>query len=163
MADTVRDVDKTAARDSLSCLLGLAPLLVKLVSGNAKLLARLHGVEDNTLTVRVAPAEPKLLLELVSRDVEILGVEESRLGGDGVVVLVNVLLLVCGGESTEDVRVGRCHGSMLAPMTEPRMPPSVTMVIPRFWSSALTRALAASVQAWGLTKTKAWLVVGESC
>eukprot|EP00756_Hemistasia_phaeocysticola_P022746 Hpha_TRINITY_DN15850_c1_g7::TRINITY_DN15850_c1_g7_i3::g.192247::m.192247 len=74
--------------------LHLLPLSLQLVAGPLQLLASLLRVVSLPLLQRLRPLQPELLLELVRRHVQLLGVEEGGLGRDRVVVLVDQLALV---------------------------------------------------------------------
>merc|ERR1719261_991520 len=74
--------------------LGVLPSCVKLLGIATKLFARLHGVRGASLAENVGPLLPEGLLELRLGDGDLIGGEDRRLGRDGVVMLVDELLLV---------------------------------------------------------------------
>ena len=83
MAWAVAAVEAAAELDQLLCLLGLAPLGVEAVGVELERLAAVHGVHHPAGRERVGPAQPKLGLELVGRDVELVR------GQDGGLISVN--------------------------------------------------------------------------
>mmetsp|Transcript_32318 Transcript_32318/g.77257 ORF Transcript_32318/g.77257 Transcript_32318/m.77257 type:complete len:207 (-) Transcript_32318:109-729(-) len=74
--------------------LGILPSCVKLLGVATELLASLHGVRGAPLTENVGPLLPEGLLELRLGDWDLVRGEDRRLGRDGVVMLVDQLLLV---------------------------------------------------------------------
>mmetsp|Transcript_54421 Transcript_54421/g.170995 ORF Transcript_54421/g.170995 Transcript_54421/m.170995 type:complete len:272 (+) Transcript_54421:602-1417(+) len=87
-------VEAAAELHQLAALLGGRPSRVQLIRRAAQPLARVHGVEDHALCERVVPGKAKGLLELVLGDVQLRGLQDRGLRRDGIVVLVDELLLV---------------------------------------------------------------------
>eukprot|EP00754_Rhynchopus_humris_P014011 Rhum_TRINITY_DN14361_c0_g1::Rhum_TRINITY_DN14361_c0_g1_i1::g.83099::m.83099 len=87
-------VEATAELHQLLVLLGLSPQLVEAGGVDVQLLARVHRVEHVAGLQGVLPLEAERLLELVRRDVELVRLQDRRLRGDRVVVLVDEEVLV---------------------------------------------------------------------
>jgi hypothetical protein len=78
-------VESAAELDQLAGLLGGAPLGVERVGVEAELRLGINGVERTALGQHLRPLLTKLRLELVRRNVQLVGLEDGGLGGNGVV------------------------------------------------------------------------------
>ena len=74
--------------------LGRLPLGVEAVGVDAELGARVDGVVHETVRERLFPGNAELGLELCLGHRELFGFQQRRLGRDGVVVLIDELVLV---------------------------------------------------------------------
>ena len=84
--------------------LGRLPLGVEAVGVDAELGARVDGVVHETVRERLFPGNAELGLELGFGHRELFGFQQRRLGRDGVVVLIDELVLVDLGRG--DVALG---------------------------------------------------------
>ena len=75
-------------------LLGGDPVVMATVGVDAELGARVDGVVRETVRERLLPGDSELCLELCLGHRELLGFQQRRLGRDGVVVLIDELVLV---------------------------------------------------------------------
>jgi hypothetical protein len=71
-------------------LVGAVPQSIKTIGIDTKELAGIHGVVDKAVGKSSLPGEAKLVLELGGRHGDLSGFQDGGLGGNSVVVLVNV-------------------------------------------------------------------------
>jgi hypothetical protein len=90
-------VEATAELDELLVLLRGSPVLVHLDGVDAELLASVQGVEHLAGGQGSLPRQTELGLERRVRHVQLGRLENRRLGSNGVVMLIDQLLLVDGG------------------------------------------------------------------
>merc|ERR1740129_1046358 len=85
-------VEASAELRQLVVLLGRSPENVQLIAAASELLASIQRVVS--VRLRLVPRDTEMLLKLVIRDVKLRWLQQCRLGGDRVVVLIDQLLLV---------------------------------------------------------------------
>lgn len=71
-------------------LVGTVPDSIQAISIHAQVLASIHSVEHKVISKSSLPRETELVLELVSRDRNLSRLQDGGLGGNSIVVLVNV-------------------------------------------------------------------------
>mmetsp|Transcript_19987 Transcript_19987/g.23952 ORF Transcript_19987/g.23952 Transcript_19987/m.23952 type:complete len:331 (+) Transcript_19987:83-1075(+) len=97
--ENVDVLDKTAVEtatklDQLVSLLCLSPLLVELLRVHTELCTAVNCVVHDALVESCLPVKAELSLELFCRHIQLMGLEQSCLGGNSIVVLIDQLILV---------------------------------------------------------------------
>mmetsp|Transcript_10257 Transcript_10257/g.35908 ORF Transcript_10257/g.35908 Transcript_10257/m.35908 type:complete len:238 (+) Transcript_10257:2274-2987(+) len=90
----LRAIKASAELDQLAIILGPGPQGTQFFSGEPKPVARIFGIHCSTRTQSIGPLDAEFVFELVLRHRQLVGRQESGLGGDRVVVLVHKHVLV---------------------------------------------------------------------
>jgi len=87
-------VETTTQLHKLFGTLGLGPLSIHCICIDTKFFASVHSIVNIALCQRIRPAKTKLILELRIRHIQLVRLQNCCFGGDGIIVLVDELLLI---------------------------------------------------------------------